>query len=83
MEVERQNRKKMAETKKVRYIQAFSKKGCFLNKTTQTSKKTSKTYNSDFNVDTPLWSEASSSEEEDIVKRKGKKKVMLRIQTKK
>ena len=43
-----------------------------MNKTTQTSQTTSNTYNSDFNADTPLWSEASSSEEEGIGMRKGR-----------
>ena len=46
-----------------------------MNNTTQTSQTTSKTYNSDFNADTPLWSESISSEEEDIVMRKGRRKI--------
>ena len=45
-----------------------------MNKTTQTSKTTSNIYNSDFNADTPLCSEARSSEEEDILMRKGGRK---------
>ena len=54
-----------------------------MNKTTRTSQITSNTYNSDFNVDTPLWSEARGSEEEGIGMRKGRKKLMLIIQTNK
>ena len=50
------------------------KKVCFVNKTTQTSQTTSNTYNSYFNADTTLWNEASSSEEEYIVMRKGRRK---------
>ena len=46
-----------------------------MNKTTQTSQTTSNTYNSDFNADTPLWSEASISEEEDIGMCKGRRKI--------
>ena len=42
-----------------------------MNKTTQISRATSNTYNSNSNADTPLCSEASSSEEEDIGMRKG------------
>ena len=34
----------------------------------------SNTYNSKFNADTPLWSEASSGKEEDIGMRKGREK---------
>ena len=45
-----------------------------MNKTTRTGQTTSNTYNSDFNSDTPLWSEASSSEDEDILIRKGRRK---------
>ena len=54
-----------------------------MNKTTRTSQKISNTYNSYFNTDTPLWSEERISKEEDIGMRKGRIKVMLRIQTKK
>ena len=50
------------------------KKGCFVNKTAQTSRAKSSTYNSNFNADTPRRSEASSSEEEDIGMRKGSRK---------
>ena len=45
-----------------------------MNKTTQTIKTTSNTYNYDFNADTSLWGEASSNKEEDIVMRKGRRK---------
>ena len=45
-----------------------------LNNTTRTSQAISNTYNSNFNADTPLCSEASSSEEEDIGMRKGMRK---------
>ena len=48
-----------------------------MNKTTQKIQTTSNTYNSDFNADTPLWSEASSSGEEDIVMRKGRRKIIV------
>ena len=44
-----------------------------MNKKTRTSRATSNTYSSNFNADTPQWSEASSSEEEDIGMRKGKR----------
>ena len=46
-----------------------------MNKTTRTSQTTSNTYSSDFNGDTPLWSESSSSEEEDIGMCKGRRKI--------
>ena len=45
-----------------------------MNNTTRTSQTKSDTYNSDFNVNTPIWSEASSSKEEDIGMRKGRRK---------
>ena len=45
-----------------------------MNKTILKSRATSNTYNSNFNGDTPLWSEASSSEEEVIGMRKVKRK---------
>ena len=37
-----------------------------MNKTTQTNRSTINTSNSNFNADTPHWSEARSSEEEEI-----------------
>ena len=37
------------------YIQAFTKKGCFVNKTNQTSLATSNTNNSNVNTDIPQW----------------------------
>ena len=45
-----------------------------MNKITRTSRATSNTYNSNFNANTPLWSEASSGEEEDIGMLKGRRK---------
>ena len=45
-----------------------------MNKTTRTSRAESNTYNSNFNADTPLWSEASISEDKDIGMRKGRRK---------
>ena len=45
-----------------------------MNKTTRISQATSNTNNSNFNADTPLWSEASSGEEEDIGMRKDRRK---------
>ena len=45
-----------------------------MNKTTRKSRATSNIYNSNFNADTTQWSEASSSEEEDIGMRKGRRK---------
>ena len=45
-----------------------------MNKKTRTSQTTSNTYTSNFNVDTPIWSESSSSEEEDIVISKSRRK---------
>ena len=41
-----------------------------MNKITRTSQTTSNTYNSNFNANTPLWSETNSSEEKDIGIRK-------------
>ena len=41
-----------------------------MNKTIQTSRATSNTSNSNFNANIPQWSEASSSEDEDIGIRK-------------
>ena len=70
-EVERLNRKKRTETKIWKVRSSLLKKGCFVNKTIRTSQTTSNTYNSDFNADTPLLSEASSSEDEDIGMCKG------------
>ena len=46
-----------------------------MNNTTGTSRVTSNTYYSNFNSDTPLWIESSSSEEEDIVIRKVTRKI--------
>ena len=70
--------------KKGRYIQDFSKKeAVFVNKATRTSRGTSNTSNSNFNSGIPQCSDVSSSEEEDIEMDKGRRKVMLRIQTKK
>ena len=48
------------------------KKVCFVNKITRTSRATSDTYNSNFNADTPLWSESSSGEEDYIGMLKGR-----------
>ena len=50
------------------------KKCCFLNETNQTSRARSYTYKSNLNTKTGSCSEASSSEEEDIVMRKGRRK---------
>ena len=55
------------------------KKGCSVNKTTRKSQATSNTSNSDFNVDISQWSEASSSEEEDIGMRKCRRKSYVEI----
>ena len=46
-----------------------------MNKITLTSQTTSNTYNSNFNANTPLWSEASNGEEEDIGMLKGRRKI--------
>ena len=51
----------------------------FLNKITRKSQSTINTSNSNFNANIPQWSEASSSEEEDIGICKCRIKVMLRI----
>ena len=45
-----------------------------MNKTTRTSRATSITSNSSFNVDIPQWSEASTSEDEDTVIRNCRRK---------
>ena len=50
------------------------KKGCFVNETNQKSRARSYTYKSDLNAKTGSCSEASSSEEEDIGMRKGRRK---------
>ena len=50
------------------------KKGCFVNKTNQKSRARSYTYKSNLNAKTGSCSEASSSEEEDIGMRKGRRK---------
>ena len=50
------------------------KKGCFVNKTNQTSRAISYTYKSNLNAKTGSCSEASSSEEEYIGMRKGRRK---------
>ena len=52
--------------KKGRYIHALSKRSCFVNKTTRTSRATSNTSNSNFNANIPQWNGARSSNEEDI-----------------
>ena len=75
VEVERPNRKKGQKQKKGRYIQAFSKKGCFVNKTTRTSRATSNTYTRDFNAYIPHCSGSSSGEEEDIGMCKCRRKI--------
>ena len=46
-----------------------------MNKTNRKSRAISNTKHSNFNADTPLWSEAISSEEEDIRIRKGRRKI--------
>ena len=56
------------------HLSLLQKKGCFLNKTTQTSPATINTYNSNFNADTPLRGEAHSSDEGDHGIRKGRRK---------
>ena len=53
-----------------------------MNETNQKSRARSYTYKSNLNAKTVSCSEASSSEEEDIGMRKGRRKVILRIQTK-
>ena len=50
-------------------------KGCFVNKTNQTSWARNYTYKSNLNVNTGSFSEASSSEEEDIGMHKGRRKI--------
>ena len=45
---------------------------------TRTSQTTSNTYNPDFIEDTPLWSEERISEEEDILMRKGRRKINVK-----
>ena len=44
-----------------------------MNKTNRKSQTKSNTYNSDFNADTPLWSESGISKEEDIGMCKGRR----------
>ena len=46
-----------------------------MNNKNRTSQTTSNTYNPDFNADTLLWSETRSSEEDDILMRKGRIKI--------
>ena len=60
-EIEKVNREKVRKQKKGRYIQAFSKKSGFVNKTNRTSQATSNNSNSNFNANIPQFSEASSS----------------------
>ena len=74
-EVERLNKKKYRNKDKEGTSKPSPKKGCFVNTTTQTSRATSNTYNSNFNADTPLWSESISSEEEGIGMRKDRRKI--------
>ena len=50
-----------------------------MNKTTRTNRVTSKTSNPNFNTDIPQWSEASSSEEENIGMRKCRRKSNVEI----
>ena len=50
------------------------KKGCFVNETNQTSPSRSYTYKSNLNAKIGSCSEVSSSEEEDIGMRKGRRK---------
>ena len=52
----------------------LQKKGCFVNKTKQTSRARSYTYKSNLNAKTGSCSEASSIEEEDIGMRKVRRK---------
>ena len=63
-------------------IQAFSKKGYFVNKKTVASRATSNTYNSNFNTDTQLWSEAIIIEKEDIGMLRGKRQSIVDIDKK-
>ena len=73
-EVERLNRKKDRNKSREGTSKPSPKKGYFVNNTNRTSQTTSNTYTLYFNADTPLWSEENSSEEEDIVMRKGRRK---------
>ena len=73
-EVEILNRKNERNKNKEGTSKPSPKKGFFVNKTTLTSRATSKTYNLNFNAGIPLWSEASSSEEEYIGMLKGRRK---------
>ena len=50
-----------------------------MNKSTQTSRATSNTSNSDFNSNLLQWSKASSSDEEDIGMRKCRRKSKYEI----
>ena len=59
-----------------------TKKSYFVNKTTQTSQATSNTYNSNFNTDTQLWSEAIIIEKEDIGMLRGKRQSIVDIDKK-
>ena len=67
MEVEILNRDIKKDRNKKRKLHiSLLKKGCFVNKTTQTSLATSSTSNSSINVGINKCSKASISEEEDI-----------------
>ena len=73
-EVERLNTKKEQKQQKRKIHPSLLKKGCFVNKTTLTSRATSNKSYSNFNADIPQWRKARSNEEEDIVKRNGRLK---------
>ena len=74
-EVEILNRKKDRNKNKEGTSKPPPEKSCFVNKTTRKSRETSNTYYSNFNADTPQWSEGSISEEEDIGMCEGRRKI--------
>ena len=82
-EVEKYNRyNKTRNVNKENTSKPSPKKGCFVNKTNQTSRARSYTYKSNLNAKKGSCSEASSSEDEDIGMHKGRRNVILRIQSK-
>ena len=79
-EIEKLNREKKYRNKRKEGTSKPSPKtSCFVNKITQISQATSNTYKLNFIVDIPHCSKASSSEEEDIGIRKGRRKIHVEV----
>ena len=79
LEIEILNKGKKERNKRKENTYKPSLKKSFVNKITRTTRATSSTSNSNFNANIPQWSESKSSEDEEIVMSKFRRKLMLRL----